>query len=658
MITAGMGGKKNGRTAEGGEALSYLNTLTRCFNPRTALVAPAKTSELLQRDLEALVGGNSVSSARLGIAPFLEMELNVDPTKTGRTSHPLGYLRKKVMKHFCSVGDVISISLSITSHLPRTITLDGLRLHLLTFVEYEAVYREGSGVIEEDDIFRTLSITAPLQIEPGQNSFKFEWIPMTMGQFFLSTVEVQWKTAKFHYDSALMRRPLQGVDVLPSDPTQTIELNPLFLIPGHTQQVRLVFHSGEDIVTDGEVELICSEGLQILPPDTDPNDAEDAWCNEIMVKLEPCGPDSKVVIKTSVKSEGAKGDNLEGFIIQTYNDLSKGTVQTMKAKVMTSYRHGLYDEEIKKGEEPESAAMSTLLEAMVTTLDRPALTVDEAHAFTYAKDAIMLSVSLHCNTPVPFFIKEWNIELPPPLSLAEDGDLNHGMFEHAVAEGEELFFGFKCERNGKPIPDYMAEEDSDDEEKTILHVVLKDEFGKTFRQVLPLDLYNFFDQLRREDEFASSSSAKAELRCSHNEGIVGEPVTFTYDLSFNIKRKKSRWPKPTASNSDLFRYSILCDETDWILGGKVRGVIDCSSNDSFSLTFVGIPSRSGILKRFPEISIMQHMDNGFNENQDSATSIMSANPHMTVQSRYPAAFKSLSYTHHMALAVPSMIEIG
>eukprot|EP00957_Ditylum_brightwellii_P041901 3173442-Ditylum_brightwellii.AAC.1 len=92
MITAGMGGKKNGRTAEGGEALSYLNTLTRCFNPRTALVAPAKTSELLQRDLEALVGGNSVSSARLGIAPFLEMELNVDPTKTGRTSHPLGYL--------------------------------------------------------------------------------------------------------------------------------------------------------------------------------------------------------------------------------------------------------------------------------------------------------------------------------------------------------------------------------------------------------------------------------------------------------------------------------------------------------------------------------------------------------------------------------------
>ena len=79
---------------------------------------------------------------------------------------------------------------------------------------------------------------------------------MSTGVFTLSTVQMQWKHGRFHYDSAVLRKPLSAIEVLPSDPTQTIELNPLFLIPGQIQQVRITFSAGSDIIKEGTVELV------------------------------------------------------------------------------------------------------------------------------------------------------------------------------------------------------------------------------------------------------------------------------------------------------------------------------------------------------------------------------------------------------------------
>ena len=59
---------------------------------------------------------------------------------------------------------------------------------------------------------------------------------------------------------------------------------------------------------------------------------------------------------------------------------------------------------------------------------------------------------------------------------------------HAVVEGEELYFGFKCIRMNLNI---YSLDDIDAEKKPIIHVILRDEFGKTFRQVLPFDLDRF-----------------------------------------------------------------------------------------------------------------------------------------------------------------------
>jgi len=624
-----------------GEAASYLNTLTRCFGPRLAAVAPAQSASLLQTDLECVVGESDVAEYRLGVAPFLEVELTVQPLPAGKTAQPLGFLRKKLVKHFCFVGETVKASLSIRSHLPRSITVDGIRMFLLTSERYEAVHRVAHGLIEEEDSFRVLVIDGPVEIQPGSNTFRFEWTPMTIGHYILGTVAVQWKEASFHFDASALRRPVQSIEVMPSEPTQTIELNPLFLIPGHTQQARLVFHSGSDIVREGKVELICSDGLKVVPPGVEPTD--DTWCDRCSVPLDACGPDSEIVLQTHVKSDAMKrpSDN-RGHNLQNMHSFDDGIVQTMQARVTTLYHHAKYDDIISKEEEPTSDPMSTLLEAMVTTLDRPALTVSQSDAFPYGDDHVMVSVTLHCNTPVPFFLKEWNVSFPSLLKVAEDGDMNQQMFGHAVAEGEELFFGFKCTRqeSGSSSTTGAAEEEP------ILHVILQDEFGKTFRQVLPLSLNDILAQMRREADFSTMNVATADLRCSSYEGVVGSPVKFTFEVDLGASQSSSQLP---------IVYTIYCDEADWILGGRVQGFVDGGSRTgrSFKLEFVGIPTQSGLIKRWPEI-VFEYADPSPVASNNGKFKPLAP---ITVHSRNPEEFKSLAYTHHAALACTTLLDV-
>lgn len=634
-----------------GEAAAYLNTLTRCFGPRLAAVAPTQTANLLQTDLEAVVGEKEVSEYRLGVAPFLETELTVQPLAAGKTTQPLGFLRKKLVKHVCYVGETVKTALSITSHLPRPISVDGVRMFLLTSERYEAVHRVAHGLIEEEDSFRVLAVDGPVEITPGQNTLKFEWTPMTIGHYILGTVEVQWKEASFHFDSSALRRPVQSVEVMPSEPSQTIELSPLFLIPGHTQQVRLAFHSGSDIVKEGKVELVCSGGLKVVPPGQEISD--DAWCESCSVPLEACGPDAEIILLTSVKSDSnGMRRPTPGASPQQSLSFDDGFVQTMKARVTTRYHHARYDELISKGAEPESDPMSTLLEAMVTTLDRPALTVSQSNACSYDDEHVMVSVTLHCNTPVPFFLKEWSVNFPTLLKVAEDGDLNQQMFGQAVAEGEELFFGFNCVRK-----EFRSSSDLDEE--PILHVILQDELGKTFRQVLPLTLNTLFEKMHKEDKYVSMNTALAELTCSAQEGVVGSPVNFAFEVDLSglsaIKPRNSSGGSNGSAVKNTSRlpivYTVVCDEADWILGGRVQGLVDRNRDSGkFRLDFVGIPTQSGLIKRWPKI-LLEY------DASDSGGDKSMPLPPITVNSRYPELFRSLAYTHHAALACTTLLEV-
>ena len=616
-----------------GDVLAYLETLTQSFNPKLASVAPQKTSALFQSDLEAIIGDPSVASSRWGAFPFLETELSIDTEVSKQSSQPLPFLRRKLAKHLSYVGDELKFSLKITSHLPRHIMVHGIRLYLLTLEKYENVYKR-DGVVTEDDAFRVLEIEAPIKIEPGEMEFSFSWLPMSYNIYVAATVEIQWKEASFFYDSALVRKPIIGLDIQPSEPTQTIELNPLFLIPGHIQNVRFLFQSGSDIVTEGRVKFICSEGLQVVPPNTEASKVDEAWSDECIVPLK-AKPGERIVITTLAKSDAKHGEGGD-------------TVQTIKARVETFYRHSSYDSVMAAGEEPESNPMNTLLEAMVTTLDRPALSVDDAEGFSFNDEEFMINVTLQCNSPIPFSVKEWHLDLPLPLQLSGDGDFNHHMFRQAIHEGEMLMMGFKCMKSTKLLNNNTPCE------KPVLRVVLQDDFGKSFLQVLPLNLERIYNQISKEDTYAEMYTATAELQCLALDGTVGHPVPFVYNLNTHSltrpKRKKQSDSQSIVSEAGCrVLYTILSDGSDWIVSGKVQGILDLSSGaDTVTLQFRGIPTQSGILRSFPEL-FLEYLP-GKSSSQSFET------PPIIVQCNNPEYFKSLAYTTSTSLAVPASNE--
>jgi hypothetical protein len=317
----------------------------------------------------------------------------------------------------------------------------------------------------------------------------------------------------------------------------------------------------------------------------------------------------------------------------------------MKARVETFYRHESYNSVMTTGEEPDSSPMKTLLEAMVTTLDRPALTVDDAEGFDFGDDEVMINVSLQCNSPIPFSVKEWNLDLPPPLRVSADGDLNRGMFRHPIYEGEILLLGFKCNRSSE----WLGENSQC--ERPILRVVLQDEFGKTFLQVLPLNLENIYRQIGKEDMYAELYAATAELTCLAEEGTVGHPVPFEYKLNTQSlmmpKRKKFSESQSLVSEAGCpVLYIIISDGSDWIVSGKVQGLLDLSSQtDTITLQFRAIPTQSGVLRSFPVLfleylPVKEHGQTQFDT------------PPITVHCRNPEYFKSMAYTTSTSLAVP------
>ena len=615
-----------------GDVVAYLETLSQSFNPKLSAVAPKRTASLFQQDLEAIISDAAVADQRWGAFSFLETEISFESDVTsGKSSQPLPWVRRNLTKQRYFVGDEVNFSLNIRSHLPRPITVNGVRLYIVTIEQYELVYRR-NGIVTEDDAFRILTVDAPIQIMPGQNTFTLPWQPMTSDLFVLATIEIQWKEASIFYDSALLRKPIIGLDIQPSQPTQTIELNPLFLIPGHVQNVRLVIHSGSDVITQGLVHLVCSEGLVVVPPNTVSSEMNEAWSDDCTIPLGACEPGNKIVVTILVKSLSIKHDD------------GGDPIQTMWAKVETRYRHKSYRVVMEKGEEPESEPMNTLLKAVVTTLDRPALTVRDTEALVFGDDHVMVKITLQCNSPVPFYIKEWQLDLPPPLSVEED--LSKGMFEHSIPEGDILLFGFRCvlTDSSPKVPTGL---------KPLLRIVLKDDFGKTFVQILPVDLDDTYDKLLK-DTSTEQFSTTAELTCSVDEGIVGHPVPFVFTLNLSSLMTPKQRRRPSIGNTSVcslavrpIQYTIISEGSEWIVSGKVQGLIKPNpESDSIAIPFRGIPTNSGILRDFPGLYL---------EYLPLNDSSMPPAP-ISVQCQKPDTFQSFAYTTSLSLAVPAALN--
>lgn len=605
-----------------GPPAEYLKTLVNCFGPNISNVAPSKALGILLTDLEAVVGDESITGSLFRSVPFLAARLEVQETSSGESSMAFGPERKQLNKKFCTVGENVRITLVTSSFLPKAVEVEEVKLSLVAFATYAAKV-ESKTPIEKEDAFKVLSLESPTTIEPGVNTFTFEWVPINTGQYILASIELKWKEASFFYDSIEMRRSLVGIDVLPSDPSQSITLEPYFLVPGNIQPVRIIFYSGSDVITKGTVNLTCTPGVMLIPPNE--AESEENWTESCTVKLPPCGTGETIVLTTSVRTP------------DPYLMVPTDEVQALNAKVATLYRHADYVPDSNE-DESNMPCMKTVLEAMVPTLEKPVLTVEGADVFPTAVDGFLVSVSLNCNSPVPYHVKSWLMELPPPIVITDDGDLNEELFDVPVVEGEVLSFGFICKRD-PDAPDDDEESNHSEELEPALHIELEDEFGTVFNEILAVDLRAFYDDVKRDSKLSGFGSVAIELKDGAMEGVVGEPVDFTYSLETKglqtIREKVA--PKDGGSLPD-FMYAVKYDESDWLVSGDLKGQVSLD-DDTFSLSLVGIPTRPGSIKGFPSISLMCEVAKG-----DLLP--------LHVDMRHPEKFNSRPFGGQMAVACP------
>jgi len=568
------------------EPSEYLQTLVNCFGPNISSVAPSKAQNILLSDLESVVNDSSIKGSLFRSVPFLAARLEVQQTSSGESSMAFGPERKQLSKKFCTVGENVTINLLTSSFLPQAIDADIVSVSLVDFGTFAAKVEARTSVTRED-AFKVLALDSPTRIEPGLNTFKFEWVPINTGQYIVASIELKWKEATFFYDSLEMRRSLVGVDVLPSDPSQSITLEPYFLVPGNIQPVRIIFYSGSDVITKGTVNLTCSPGVMLIPPEEEETD--DNWTESCTVKLPPCGTGETIVLTTSVRTP-------DPFLAVPSKE-----EQALHAKVATLYRHADYAAD-SEDDESNMPCMKTVLEAMVPTLEKPVLTVEGADVYPTAVDGFLISISLNCNSPVPYHVKSWKLDLPSPIVIKENGDLNADLFDVPVVEGEVLSFGFTCIR--EPIANGEKMNDESQDSEPLLQIELEDEFGTIFNEALPIDLSAFYEDVVRESKLSGFGSIPIELKDSATEGVVGEPVTFSY--SVNTKGLQSLREQIQIEGSDMapnFLYSVEYQESDWMISGKLQGIVDLADSDDFTLILVGIPSRPGSIKRFPSLSL-------------------------------------------------------
>ena len=119
--------------------------------------------------------------------------------------------------------------------LAKEVEITQMKIFLLDVDDYQRL-TEATDDVSEDDAAFVLSTKSPVTIRPGQNSVEFPWLAIAVGQYIVASICIEWDSAVFYHDYTRGPKGVVGYDIMPNDPTQSIELNPIFLIPGHKQQ--------------------------------------------------------------------------------------------------------------------------------------------------------------------------------------------------------------------------------------------------------------------------------------------------------------------------------------------------------------------------------------------------------------------------------------
>jgi hypothetical protein len=590
----------------------YLKTLAACFSPRTSAVAPKKALEALQDDLEGVMHHQSIGESKYGTIAFLETSIEVMETASDTSRMGSGVDSKELIKRYCSVGEKVYINMTLSSSLPRDIIVDSLKLLIVDFATFSSVV-ENRESVEEQDAFKTLTLDGGIKVKPGPNVFQFEWIPTTSGQFILSTIEIVWKEGYFYYDSMELLAPLLGVDVLPSEPTHALSIEPAYLVPGHDQEIRITFDAGSDLVTASILQLTCSQGLLMIGPGEDPADGQ--WKKECEIKLGSFKPGDKTTLTAHIRCA----------LIETFSHDSISQAQSfdtahgLNARAFTKYLHAVAE----TSDFSSTPEMKNVSEAFAPILEKTALSAESVDiVWLTTGESVLISIDLMSNTPDRFSIMEWSLLVPTSLKLAEDVDHNDYLRNCSVSDRDRLALIFECT--------VAKDAESADRDDAILRAKLCDDNGKMFTLDLPLDMSKFYLNLLGSSSTKKNASARATLQLAVDEGPVGEPIM----LSFTVE---------TEADGNIV-YSIDSAGSEWLLSGKVSGSMQRSGFMSLGFMgtcdIIGIPTVPGVLTSFPKIQL-------------GTVSLQGGYSPLTMHLTSPGRFRSLAKTSAIAVAFPT-----
>jgi hypothetical protein len=542
-------------------APNYFQTLVRCFS---VTAAPPKAVAALFDDLVAVIGSLSKSGHRMAAAPIFKPILSLENYEMARVIGTDRNLFKKVY----STGDTVSINVSVTSQLPKPIQLKALSVTLVPFRTYVGAMEDHISLKEEDS-FQVLTLS-DVELAPGHKDYVYEWVPQLSGQFILSAFSMNWENSIFTYTAKEMKRPTIRIDVIPCDPTQSLQIKPDYIVPGHEQTLEVVFSSVSDTVYSGSVKLVGSPGLLVRREDTG---KEESWKSSVEIELPRCSAGGEVSTRVSVDST----------VEQDY-----GAVATLHAQAFTLFRRENQSEHTKSIETDDDAGLlECTVDAKVSTLGKRAFSVTDVDMVAYSADRLLINASLRCHAPTVFLLQKWSIDLPSYLTLPEDGDLNESLANSNITSGESLSLAFDC-RVLDDVPPFS--------EGTLV-LVFDNGSGTTFT-----DSYTL--RLRRPSVLpipkAETVEASITLYPSTTEGMVGHPI----DIACAIDTTGV-----SLDGKDI-RYTAATNANDWVLSGKTEGVLRTKDSTRHELNFVAIPTRPGPMSQYLTMSLTIEDDNG------------------------------------------------
>lgn len=567
----------------------YLQTLVRCFSEAVCEIAPPKAFDALYADLSSVVKSKSVEGSSFAAAPLFGPVFGLEGIAAPRAAGT----DRNLLKRLYSVGDKVHVTLSLRSFLPKDIEVDSIAINLVPFRTYVAAMEDNLS-IKPDDVCRVLSLEKA-SVSSGQNSYTCEWLPKNSGQFIIASVVIAWNRVQFSYTAKELRRPTIRIDVVPCAPTQKLEAKPNYLIPGHEQPLNFEFSTGSDVVESGNFQLVGSPGLMFLPPDTE-NEPR-AWVSSFEVPLPPCPPFETVCLKALAKVVSPEESSV--------------SIQPVQAKVSTKFKYA--------NEQPGDATteyMNTSLDVKIPTLGKSALSVLDCDLVPYSVDKAMVNVLLESNTPTPFTIKSWSIELPRSFVLSDIGDLNGSLANEKVAFGERISMSFDC---------FHSAEDTASASEPVLRVDLENVMGTLFQETMKLSIRQSLGP-RLELKPQNMKAVDVKIASSVIEGLVGVPVAITYCIDCS--------GLATLSNNVVYRVSF--EDSEWIVSGKSVGPVNFLEGSSHEVKIVATPVRPGRITVYPAMSLACLSDAG-------------ATP-LPVDLFSPAPFTSLSPPDHMSVA--------